>query len=674
MAAQAISMSVPRSGSMFTALLWKEWRQQRWLALPLAAAPTALYVAIFCFATVPDGKEVAVAVSLILTLLTPLIVGASVFCGERDDDTDEFLHRMPSGGLRVFTLKLLSVWAATALTILTLAAAITISNAEFRTQLAGGITNRTLRRAVRDLAVVYPVVLLTLSMTPALVSAWARRTLPNILLALVSAAAVLTAMTMSLSSVDHLDPGMDAREKTLTILVAVTLPILLVLIASPLVWIRGRGEPSVRARVKGGILLIALLVASVVAVPLYLFGRVVFLVSPEDHLSGILASPMGRYGVGESLWFRQVLVDAETGRCEWLSRFHVSWTSGGRMWSPSGKRLLWASGGLVRPYYHNSPFTKVFDENVNWWMIEVESGRCTDLEDLSPELGKLIQKEKFYPYGWLSEEMLILSSDEGKGAFFELPAGPAKHFDLPGHMYADVCSRHVTADGLVMVEHRAQSRNGTERRYFRARRFTTDHLSSEDLAVPLPALDEQTKPYPQDVSHDGRWALVAESWKRRKGDFWLIPIIAEDLAGSAPSSPASVKGVQSAGFLGKSDVALIHDEKELILLKPAAESPRRIQVVPAEAEERITVVRDSPSGRYAFARVEAAPDAEVVNDDYLVVADLDSGETHRIEITYAQRFQWLGDDWIVAANGRNSLLISRDGKEVRLLFGERGGD
>jgi len=267
---------------------------------------------------------------------------------------------------------------------------------------------------------------------------------------------------------------------------------------------------------------------------------------------------------------------------------------------------------------------------------------------------------------------LILSSDEGKGAFFYLSTGgPAKYFDLPGHMHADLCSRHITADGLVMVEERAQSGNGTERRYFRVCRFTPNHVSSEELAVPVPVLDEPQEVRLSGVSHDGRWALVfVEDWRRITGDYWLMPVMPEDSAALAVSAPPPVKGVHSAGFLGESDEALFYGQKDMILLKPMAESPRRIQVVPAEAEERIAVVWDSPSGRYAFARVEAAPDAEVENDDYLVVADLVSGETHRIEITYARRFQWLGDDWIVAANGRESLLFSRDGKIVRRLFGD----
>jgi hypothetical protein len=252
MAAQAISLKMPKSGSMFLALLWKEWRQQRWMALPLGILPAVLFATLTTFVPRITDAEAAVAPILLVTL-SSLILGASAFCGEWDDETAEFLRRMPSGGLRIFLVKTLNVWATIAVAALLLLAVIAIFSDEFHSATREVASAPSEGKLLSVLLFVgsCALVLACLGILPALVSAWARRTLPCILLSVAAAVGLWAGgIVLTEMSNDFFRSGFFVAWPFLIIIGAV-------LFCAPWFWIWSREERSAGARIVRGILFVA---------------------------------------------------------------------------------------------------------------------------------------------------------------------------------------------------------------------------------------------------------------------------------------------------------------------------------------------------------------------------------------------------------------------------------
>ncbi len=105
------ALEAPRQRSPFRALVWKEWRQQRWIFLSLAGlAYTLLVVGLVMahsdrHATQETGGAL-VGCSILLGAIGVVILSANAFSGERDDETDLFLETIPCSRGRLFWVKL----------------------------------------------------------------------------------------------------------------------------------------------------------------------------------------------------------------------------------------------------------------------------------------------------------------------------------------------------------------------------------------------------------------------------------------------------------------------------------------------------------------------------------------------------------------------------------------
>jgi ABC-type transport system involved in multi-copper enzyme maturation permease subunit len=115
--AGTVPLNQPRRISPFRALVWKEWRQQRWIFLSLAGMAYALlvsavivvwpdrYKVIFENAR-NDGAGALAFCAAFLGICSVVLLSANAFSGERDDSTDLFLETIPCSRSKLFQVKL----------------------------------------------------------------------------------------------------------------------------------------------------------------------------------------------------------------------------------------------------------------------------------------------------------------------------------------------------------------------------------------------------------------------------------------------------------------------------------------------------------------------------------------------------------------------------------------
>ena len=86
--------------SPLLALLWKEWRQQRWVFLTMVSVPALAYAAL-----IPMSDLLAVALSFLFLCAVLIVLAANAFCGETDANVSEFLNAVPVSYVTMFWLK-----------------------------------------------------------------------------------------------------------------------------------------------------------------------------------------------------------------------------------------------------------------------------------------------------------------------------------------------------------------------------------------------------------------------------------------------------------------------------------------------------------------------------------------------------------------------------------------
>jgi hypothetical protein len=664
MSAQAISVSVPRSGSMFRALLWKEWRQQRWVALPLAVLPAVLYVIIFLSVAERFKNDAAVAPTLVL-LLTALVAGGSAFCGERDDETEEFLRRMPSGGLRVFFTKLLSVWATICLAALLLGVVASVGSATVTRTVARKVVEGNVNwEGVGSVGAGF-LALLLLGLLPALVSAWVRRTLPNILASAALAVGLAGWNAGCVAIVALLTGANRVRGITAFEMLPVGVTLSVLLIGAPLLWNWSRAERSRREKLWLGALMFLLLIIMPASPAIASYLHSTYFAPPVFPRHQLFPSPDGRRVVAEYQYVgwgrygaRLAEVDIDTGRWRWLTKFTKS-SMGRGGWSPSGERFGWIAGGAILPL-----MTRTFEESgATLWVTDATAGTSVRLNALPGAAPELKSDSGRYVHGWLDEETPVLAG--GQAILFASlkPEVEWRHVWAP----MNVGWIQITRRGAFGIEGIGRGVVG-ECAALCFWRCTPELPEGEEVTISLedPALDfsRDTKW----ISPDGRWAAVYA--ERVRGEKYPYVMRIEEGATPVrlvPAGTAQRTGEYTAieGFSANSERLLLHDERHVIAYAPTEGRTQSIDVCHANnPNEHVARAAISPSGRFALSRIER-PASPV----YYVVTDFESGESREIVMPALGEAQWAGEEWLLLdGQSGDNFLVRRDGTDVRPLI------
>ena len=152
-----------RLRSPLLALLWKEWRQQRWVFLTMVSVPALAYVAL-----IPMSDLLAVALSFLFLCAVLIVLAANAFCGETDANVSEFLDAVPVSYVTMFWLKYTLALALDLVAVgLTALAAVLLS-------LVGYSPRGDMTQILHALSLV--ILLLSAAPLAAIVSACARQT------------------------------------------------------------------------------------------------------------------------------------------------------------------------------------------------------------------------------------------------------------------------------------------------------------------------------------------------------------------------------------------------------------------------------------------------------------------------------------------------------------------
>lgn len=660
MSAQAISVSVPAGRSVWRALLWKEWRQQRWVALPLAALPTVLFVGIYFLTSHRWQELAALGLSSLAAVVSPLIVGANAFCGERDDQSDEFLCRMPLGGLQVFVLKVALVWAISLLTILLLGATVYLfsRNADFRHIRPDDVAANLLKVSIFQML---------LGLLPALASAWAVRTLPDIMLSLAAGTGTV-AWTLwnwrlfmgmlqyqarwSSNRVGRL-PG-----ELLTFMPIVTV-VAIVLTSAPFFWIWSRTHRSASARTKKGALVLSLLLVLPALPTMYHYAYYTFIASPQFFYSEKYPAPNGEriaaacayIGWGRSEGERAAIVDVNTGEWHWLTRFRKSFPYY-RGWSPSGKRLAWLRIGPVIPFQMHSLDTAMFSICI----YDAATGKSTELKDIAPSN---IDLKRIHHMGWVNDDMPVFVVNNNEVVFTSLTKGEMWR---SGEFQKGMNANFVTPRGVFAYKQQT-SPDGKEA--IKISRLAPDLLQPEDFTITLPDTGDPNSAWADfRISPNGLWAAAQDNSNP------IAVLIFPIKAGATPvkiNLGAMGRQAQSTArifdFSANGEKLLMRSERQLVVHDLLNSKTQAFDVCPEDQPSAyISYASISPSGSHVISMISSPPSRL-----YHILTDLATGETKGISIPGNYHYiKWVDDDWLLLRG--DDRLISRDGTKIKPLF------
>lgn len=668
----------PKRRSASLALLWKEWRQQRWVFLPLALGMPLILLG---FTVVSDF--VTQAVTALFLIATAVVLGANAFCGEQDDQTARFLKALPVRHATTFWLKSASVMAMVTAAMLLMA-----------------LVLRGLRAAGHGLSftldpselLCFVMLVVVASLLPAVISVLARRTIACVIatfVVLVGATVwygvLCTRPMRRMGWFDNAASGAGLAVTMLSMLVVI-------LAGGRWLWCWSGSARPLRAKIRRVVLLSAVFLAVTLApvVPRYVY---VTFFAPLDYFlcsrSGSAVAGLTSVSPdGEALlfncrcpaWrydFRAAWVETATGQCRWLSRFHASFVQPWRgVWSPSGGKFLFVSSNRwLWPFKAPNP--------AGWLSPQADHGRYhavvvdarTGGRRRIPLARTEFAKTSWVPVGWLSEDLIALW-DERSMLFADLRSGAVSRCSVAADGSASrqapavAWPRWVSARGVFTCQ-RERLSELKQRGELRLLRFAPDLDHAEVLTVQI----EEPAPFLSGVSKDGRWCLVASAGYRLLGTGAVKSVYlcsletgrCDLLCAHSEAERAGLAGARFhivgsstrdvARFLPDNRTVLLHNENGLALFDLESRSLKTIRVPPAEMRGRSAQrLKLSPSGRRALVGVAGhrkRQDGRRVTHGWVqpawYVVDLASGRSCPIRepLSLWQKMEWLGDERLV---------------------------
>ena len=344
------AINVPRRRSPFRALVWKEWRQQRWIFLSLAGLAYALLLSAIIVdrygVVFKNGRNEAASVlagcALLIGVIGVVVLSANAFAGERDDNTDLFLDTIPCSRSKLFRVKLGLVLLLVLLALIPLGTAALVyigrqPNVDFD-KLAGECAQTVL---------VFAAGVLVLAIVPALIASFGGSVIATILASLPVIGACWPYMYSSLALVRLFLVPFASREFwsmwAWMLALFIVLMLATILLAAWRMWIRVERtwRSSLRTAAATAGLLIAYVAVPAAAAYLYVtfFAPLSFFlgwhngVTPGCWVSNV--SPNGKYVALNTYykgwgWYggnEPALTDVDSGRTRWLTRFRRSFVS-----------------------------------------------------------------------------------------------------------------------------------------------------------------------------------------------------------------------------------------------------------------------------------------------------------------------------------------------------------
>lgn len=168
--------------SPLLALLWKEWRQQRWVFLPLLfILPLPFLVLLFTSGDPDSGLAIP------YLFVVAVLIGSNAFCAEQDDDTEDFLKSLPVRSSTLFGLKCASAMVMVYVAMVAIVLLFLVASIRMQARVRPPAWP-TLDSTYSD-PVLVVITVATWSLLPAIVSVLARRTV--VCIVATAAAAIL---------------------------------------------------------------------------------------------------------------------------------------------------------------------------------------------------------------------------------------------------------------------------------------------------------------------------------------------------------------------------------------------------------------------------------------------------------------------------------------------------
>jgi len=671
------------------ALLWKEWRQQRWVFLALGIIPPLAFLSLLVI-----SHFVASVAALFFFCAIPVVLGASAFCAEDDDQTSRFLNTVPVSWatgfwVKAFVVLALNCAAALGLALIMLAVTST-TDASQRLGMDDGI---------RALMFIVPFVFIA-SHTAAIVSVLARRTI-SCVLATVTVLALACAWIAIV--VAHLI-GEPSRPRDLVApLICLILMTLLPIAGSRWLWCWAKRLRPLRARIARVLLIVLVFILITSGLQVIRYVHVTFFASLGQFTRG--NSPTRRAQIAtclpdgksiviqcySTLWNnggRCAVVDVETGEWRWLSRLSANYVyplRRGNFQSPDYLMLLEGNDWLwpvvprnlmawcrPKPETYTPPFK----------IVNLESHHKQPLSALCPDLDQRASAYGLFCVGWLTREVATLW--DGDSAFFaNVEDGTVAECMFVPEGKGDTLedSRWQTDRGFFADI--VYSGNTDDIQRLRLARFVPELSVAEIVDLKL----EANRLYVSNISSNGRWCVVIagakQQWTMAESMAYLCSIeTGEAFLLWAPETaeeqgPISAR-VQVCGFVLDGNTLLLRDAARYVLFDAETHAQRSIPFPSQDVVlERNWRVQISPTGKYALDMLTMRPGVrEQAGQDMWVprdcVVNLETGQATILDHSkpFADYSHWVGDDKLIYRTNSGFWVINRDGTGTHPLLKE----
>jgi hypothetical protein len=692
------ALEAPRRRSPFRALVWKEWRQQRWIFLSLAGLTYVLLLSAAIsvwpdrFKVVfengrNDGASVLACCAFFLGVCSVVILSANAFCGERDDNTDLFLETVPCSRSKLFWVKLGFVLLLVLLELIPAGTALLVyigSQPNVRPDVfAVGAGETFLALAA---------VVLVLAIIPAMIASFGGSVIATILASLPAIGACWAYAYSPLVLVNFLPISRYFADRYVWMIVLFcALVLATILLAAWRMWIRiertWRGALRTSAATAG--LLIGYIVVPSLAAYLYvtLFAPLSFFTNCTTFIAGGFISnvcPNGKHIAFDTYYrgwrpylnsiegasaSRAALQDVNFDRTRWLTRFRESymWPTS-RFWSPSGNLLVLDEPNrwLLWPL---APREITPDA---YFVVDARSGAKLDLTKFCPGLPPI--SAGILPLaGWYNEQVFALNN--GRDIFFadiehhgvrqcKMPAG------FPRAQLLNPFARLAVTDRGIY----ACPEDASAKREMRVLRYAPDLPEAESMTLrnvsgSSPGIKAST---------DGQWLLVSmniDVLGQHQYPHYLTPPIDEAKAVLLISGNEKENGLippswHEQGFLPGGHQILLYSDMELGLFDADTHDLRRISMAQPSGRQ-IASVALSPAGGFALVGLgnPLASGMRAGGALMYAIADLHNGTSWPLTVDPDQRAFWLGEDHLLLQKyGMMPQIMNRDGTGVHPLL------